>query len=60
MGLFGFGKSYSKDDLQREITKLEGYYRQAMAGGSKRELAQQLSKVLEIYNKGGFSGMETV
>lgn len=63
MGFFGFGKSYSKDDLDREIGKLRTLYVQAMGNRSpqlKRELASQLHTVLEVCKKGGFSGMETV
>ena len=63
MGFFGFGKSYSKDDLDREIAKLRTLYVQAMGNHSpqiKRELASQLNTVLEVCRKGGFSGMETV
>lgn len=63
MGLFGIGKSFSQNDLQNEITKLERLYIQAMGGGNsnlKRELALQLNKVLEICKKGNFSGSETL
>lgn len=63
MSFFGFGKSYTKDDLDREIAKLRTLYVQAMTNPNpqlKRELAAQLHEVLEICRKGGFSGMETV
>lgn len=63
MGFFGFGKSYTKDDLDREIAKLRVLYIKAMSGSSpnlKRELAVQLNEVLSICKKGNFSGMETV
>ena len=63
MGLFGFGKSYTRDDLQKEITKLERLYIQGMGGGNpqlKRELASQLSVVLNICRKGNFYGGEMV
>lgn len=63
MGFFGFGKSYSKDDLDREVAKLRDLYNQAMGNSNpqlKRELATQLHEVLEVCRKGGFTGMETV
>ncbi len=63
MGLFGFGKSYTKQDLDNEIAKLRTLYNQAMGQPSsqlKRELAMQLHVVLEVCRKGGFSGGETV
>lgn len=63
MGFFGFGKSYSKDDLDREVAKLRTLYTQAMGNSNpqlKRELATQLHEVLEVCRKGGFTGMETV
>lgn len=63
MGLFGFLKSYSKEDLDKEIAKLRTLYNQAMSQPSpqlKKELAMQLHEVLEVCRKGGFSGGETV
>lgn len=56
MGIFGFGKTYSKQDLQKEITKLQNLYRQAIGADPtsksrselKRELAIQLHEVLDI------------
>lgn len=66
MGFFGFGRSYTKDDLDREIAKLRNLYQQAIGSSSrpgielKRELASQLHEVLEVCRKGNFSGMETV
>ena len=63
MGIFGFGKSYSKEDLDKEIAKLRTLYNQAMGKPSpqlKKELAMQLNQVLEVCKKGGFSGGETV
>ena len=68
MGFFGFGKSYSKEDLQREITKLQCLYRQAIGSDAtnkskselKIELSNQLQTVLTVCRKGGFNGMETV
>lgn len=68
MSFFGFGKSYSLDDLQEEITKLQGLYRQAIGVDRttkprlelKRELALQLQEVLKICEKGKFKGWETV
>lgn len=63
MSFFSFGKSYTKDDLDREIAKLRSLYVQAMGNKSpqlKRELESQLHEVLEVCRKGGFSGMETV
>ena len=56
MGLFGFGKKYTKDDLQREIHTLAALFRQATGVDAtnktrtqlKQELAMQLYKVLEI------------
>ncbi len=63
MGLFGFGKSYSKDDLDKEIAKLRSLYIEAMTAPSpalKRELACQLNEVLKVCEKGGFKDWETV
>ena len=63
MGIFGFGKSYSKEDLDKEIAKLRTLYNQAMTQSSpqlKRELTIQLQNVLEVCRKGVFSGGETV
>lgn len=66
MGFFGFGRSCSKDDLDREIAKLRNLYQQAMGSSNrprselKRELATQLHEVLEVFRKGNFNGMETV
>lgn len=63
MGIFGFGKSYTKKDLDREVAKLRTLYHQAMGQSSpqlKKELAMQLHEVLEVCKKGGFSGGETV
>lgn len=63
MGFFGFGKSYTREDLNREIAKLSTLYIQAMSNPNaqvKRELSNQLHEVLEICRKGGFDGSETV
>lgn len=66
MSFLGFGKSYTKDDLNREVAKLKDLYLQTMGPSSmsdtelKRKLALQLYEVLEICKKGNFSGMETV
>lgn len=63
MVFFSFGKSYTKNDLDREIAKLRSLYVQAMDSRSsqlKGELSSQLQEVLKICNRGGFSGMETV
>lgn len=63
MGFFGFGKSYSKDDLDREVEKLRTLFDKAMWNSSpqmKRELAAQLHEVLEVCRKGGFKEWETV
>jgi hypothetical protein len=64
MSFFGFGrKSYTKDDLDREVAKLRDLYVQAMSSRSsqlKEQLASQLYEVLEVCSKGGFSGMEMV
>jgi hypothetical protein len=66
MSFFGFGKSFTKDDLNREVAKLRDLYLQTMGPSSmsqtelKRKLALQLQEVLEVCKKGNFSGMETV
>lgn len=63
MGLFGFGKTYSKEDLDREIAKLRTLYVKAMSQPSpqlKKELAMQLNEVLKGCDKGGFKSWETV
>ncbi len=68
MGLFGFGKKYTEEDLQDAIHSLETLYRQAIGvtpstklrSQLKQELAIQLHHVLDICRKGNFSGMETV
>lgn len=68
MGLFGFGKSYTQEDLQREVTKLETLYRQAIGSDHvtmsgvelKRKLEIQLHEVLEVCKKGNFIGWELV
>lgn len=63
MGIFRFGKSYTKNDLDREIAKLRELYVRAMGNSNaqtKKELAMQLHKVLEVCKKGGFNGSETV
>lgn len=68
MGLFGFGKKYTEEDLQREIHVLATLFRQASSVDSttksknqlKQELTVQLHKVLDIAKKGGFTGSETV
>lgn len=63
MGIFGFGKSYSKEDLDKEIAKLRTLYNNAInhpGAQSKRELATQLNVVLEVCKKGRFEGWETV
>lgn len=68
MGLFGFGKKYTEEDLQREIHTLAALFRQANGVDSttksknqlKQELTAQLHKVLDIVKKGNFTGGETV
>ncbi len=68
MGLFGFGKKYTEEDLQNAINSLDTLFRQAMGVDTttksksqlKQELAIQLHHVLDICRKGNFSGMETV
>ena len=68
MGLFGFGKKYTEEDLQQEIHFLAALFRQANGVDSttksksqlKQELTVQLHKVLDIAKKGGFTGGETV
>lgn len=61
MGLFGFGKSYTREDLQKEISLLEGLYLQAMSGShNKIPLLQQYNKVIEVCKKGNFNGSEMV
>lgn len=63
MGFFGFGKSYTREDLNREIAKLRNLYIQSIRNKSpqmKRELTSQLHEVLEVCRKGGFTGMEMV
>ena len=63
MGIFGFGRSYTEEDLQNEINKLEKLHIQAMSNRSasmKREFANQYDNVINICKKGNFSGMETV
>lgn len=60
MSFFGFGKSYTKDDLNREVAKLRDLYLQTMGPSSmsqtelKRKLALQLQEVLEVCKKGNF------
>lgn len=68
MGLFGFGRKYTEDDLQREIHTLAALVRQATGADAtnktrtqlKQELAMQLYKVLDVCKKGNFNGMELV
>ncbi len=68
MGLFGFGKNYTKEDLQREINSLASLFRQATGLDAstksraqlKQELTKQLNTVLNICKKGNFAGWETV
>ena len=68
MGLFGFGKKYTEEDLQREINALDTIYRQAIGVNTtiksnsqlKQELTTQLCRVLDVCRKGNFNGMETV
>lgn len=63
MGIFGFGKSYTKDDLNSEIAQLRTLYVEAMSNRSpqmKKALASQLKKVLEVCRKGNFAGWEIV
>ena len=68
MGLFGFGKRYTEEDLRIEISALENLYRQAIGCDAttksriqlKQELATKLYNVLDICKKGNFNGMETV
>lgn len=63
MGLFGFGKSYSKEDLQREISKLENLYGRSISGGNpqlKQDLINQFNYIMEICRKGHFEAWETV
>lgn len=62
MGLFGFGKKYTEEDLQNAITSLDTLYRQASGfiattktrGQLKQELAVQLHHVLDICRKRKF------
>ncbi len=68
MAFFGLGKKYTEEDLQREVTKLQSLYRQAIGIDRtdksrtelKNELSKQLHLLLEVCRKGHFSGMETV
>lgn len=68
MGLFGFGRKYTKEDLQREIHSLAALYSRAIGVDAttksrsqlKQDLAAQLHRVLDICKKGNFDGMETV
>lgn len=68
MGLFGFGKKYTEEDLQREIHILAALFRQANGVDSttksknqlKQELTVQLHKILDIAKKGDFTRSETV
>ena len=61
MGLFGFGKSYTREDLQKEISLLEEQYRQALSGNHNLiPLLQQYNTVIEICKKGNFNGSELV
>lgn len=67
MALFGFFKSYTRDDLQAKISVIQGLYRQARVGSSvksrsdlKAELSTQFRELLEICKKGGFYGGENV
>ena len=68
MGLFGFSKKYTKEDLQRVIHALAALFRQANGVDSttksknqlKQELAVQLHQVLDIIKKGDFAEYETV
>lgn len=68
MKLFGFGKKYTEEDLQREIHALAALMRQANGVDSttksknqlKQELTVQLHRVLDICKKGGFTGCEMV
>lgn len=68
MGLFEFGKRYTREDLDIEVEKLRDLYQQAMGAQKsnksqyqlKKELSEQLHKLLVVCRKGGFNGMETV
>lgn len=68
MGFLGFGKKYTMDDLQREVTKLQNLYRQAIGSDPltmsrtelKRALRFQLYNVIEVCKKGNFVGWELV
>lgn len=68
MGVFNFGKKYTKTDLQKEINSLAELYRQAIGLDAsnkskaqlKLELARQLYTVLSICKKGNFTGGELV
>ncbi|MDE6479051.1 MAG: hypothetical protein K2L45_02185 [Muribaculaceae bacterium] len=63
MGIFRFGKSYTKEDLDKEVVKMRSLYLEAMSHPSsqlKKDLAVQLNKVLEVCKKGDFKGWETV
>lgn len=68
MGFFGFGRKYTKEELQREIHLLAALYRQAIGVDTttksrvqlKQELAIQLKNILDICKKGNFQGWETI
>lgn len=68
MGFFNFGKFYTQEDLQREITKLQKLYREALGSDAtlrtkaelKSEMTKQLHEVLVICRKGKFYGGEMV
>lgn len=68
MGLFSFGKSYTIDDLQNEVKKVQTIYRQASGADYtvkfhaelKRELTLQFNELLEVCKKGKFYGGEMV
>lgn len=68
MGFLGFGRKYTKEELQREIHLLAALYRQAIGVDTttksriqlKQELAIQLKKVLDICKKGNFQEWEIV
>lgn len=66
MGIFNFGRKYSKEYLQQEISVMEELFNRAIGFPSdekieiKQELLIQYKKVLDICRKGNFYGGETV
>ena len=68
MGLFGFRKKYTEDDLHREVSKLRNLYLQAIGAQStnksryelKRELFYQLKEVVTISDSGDICNNPTI